>query len=329
MGAVTFCRRQRCILIRRHNAAYHYQMSTIDELLVQKVDADASISEFRFPFQLAAKALDDGSPGSIVETLDDGDLIIEGWAAKFEGVDREGENFTDGAFQRGVKSFLEGAASLCFHHKHEKVLGKVLDLEEVEGKGLRMRARVDGAIKDHPELGTIYQQIKKGTLTALSVGGFFKRKLTDAGQRICDVDFTEISITPVAMHTAPSFAVVAGKALEISEDVSSETTDDIGDPSVSITQLTSVLDKIAQRFPEQKSVKGDPDDVRFLALLLKLEQASNNLATPKENGYGPEDERVVALGVRVKNYLDGIARETHALASELGPLPDVSSNSEY
>jgi HK97 family phage prohead protease len=155
-----------------------------------------------------------GGKASNVYELSDGDLIIEGFAADFSGVDREDENFTDGAFQRGIKSFLDGPASLCYHHKHAMVLGKVLNLEEVPGRGLKMRARIDGAIKNHPELGVIYEQIKRGTLTALSVGGFFKRKLTNAGHRICDVDFTEISVTGVPVHTGPAFAVVAGKALQ-------------------------------------------------------------------------------------------------------------------
>jgi len=147
--------------------------------------------------------------------LDSGDLLIEGWAADFSGIDRQEENFTEGAFQRGVKAFLAGSASLCFHHKHEKVLGKVLDLQEVPGHGLWMKARVDGAIKNHPELGTIYRQIKNGTLTGLSIGGFFKRKLTELGTRISDMDFTEISVTPVAIHRKTAFAVVGAKAFQL------------------------------------------------------------------------------------------------------------------
>jgi HK97 family phage prohead protease len=166
-----------------------------------------------FGYDFSVKALTEEA--DVVTTEDNGDLIIEGWAADFSGVDRQGENFADGAFQRGIKSFLEGAAALCFHHKTDKVLGKVLDLQEVEGKGLKMRARVDGAIRQHPELGTYYEQIKNGTLKGLSVGGFFKRKLTELGPRIIGVDFTEVSVTGVPVHPAPSFAVVAGKALSI------------------------------------------------------------------------------------------------------------------
>jgi HK97 family phage prohead protease len=160
-------------------------------------------------FSLEGKALNEP-----IE-VEDGDLIIEGYCVEYEGTDRQAENFTEGAFERGAKAFLEGSAPLCFHHKSEKVLGKVLDLREVPGRGVWMRARVDGAIRTHPELRTIYNQIKRGTLKGLSVGGFFKRKLTELGTRISDVDLTEVSITAVPIHAKPGFAVVAGKALEL------------------------------------------------------------------------------------------------------------------
>lgn len=186
----------------------------LSELLVKPVAEDGDTFAFQFDFIPQGKAVEDGEPESVVTATENGDLIIEGWAADFSGLDRQNENFVDGAFQRGIKSFLAGQAALCYHHKHDKVLGKVLDLQEVEGKGLRLRARVDGAIQKHPELGTIYEQIKKGTINALSVGGFFRRKLTEAGWRIADTDFTEISVTPVPVHPGTNFAVVAGKALE-------------------------------------------------------------------------------------------------------------------
>lgn len=294
------------------------------DLFVRPIQDDSDVLAFHFPFQLEAKALDDGSAGNIVAEMEDGDLFIEGWAADFDGVDRQGENFTDGAFQRGIKSFLSGSAPLCFHHKHDQVLGQVLELEEVEGKGLKMRARIDGAIKTHPVLGTIYQQIKRGTFRNLSVGGFFKRKLTDAGYRIADMDFTEVSITGVPIHTKTSFAVIAGKALESIGDSPSETIDISGLDGL-LGQLSSALDTIEKAFPEGKSVKGESQDLYFLAAILKLEQITNGLTTKKDSDYGSaSDDRVDALVVRVKNYLDGIAREVHTLAGELGPLPQVN-----
>lgn len=181
----------------------------IQELFVRPVKDDPDLFTFRFDFIPEGKAVD----SQVVTEEENGDLIIEGWAANFEGQDRQDENFTDGAFQRGIKSFLEGSASLCYHHDTGKCLGRVEELNEVEGKGLWMKARVDGAVAKHPELGVYYEQIKKGTLRALSVGGFFKRKLTAAGRKIAECDFTEISVTPVSVHPGTSFAVVAGKAL--------------------------------------------------------------------------------------------------------------------
>jgi|SRR4051794_20599876 len=177
-------------------------------MFVRPVDGDPDLFSYRFDF------IPEPAEGkALVEQQENGDLIIEGYAAVFDGQDREGENFVDGAFREGVKSFLGGQAALCYHHKHDQCLGKVLSLEEVEGKGLKMRARVDGACADDPSLKRVYQQIKKGTLNALSVGGFFRRKLTDSGRKISKCDFTEISVTPVPVHPGTNFAVVAGKAL--------------------------------------------------------------------------------------------------------------------
>jgi HK97 family phage prohead protease len=164
---------------------------------------------FSFAIPMEAKAL--GEDGN-VRVEENGDLILSGYAAVWEGEDREGENFVPGAFTRAAKAFLDAGGPLCFHHKRDHVLGQVTDLRE-DGKGLKMEARVDGEIAKHPVLGTIYNQIKKGTLKGLSVGGFFKRALIEGKRRIADMDFTEISVTGVPVHTGPSFAVVAGKAL--------------------------------------------------------------------------------------------------------------------
>lgn len=185
----------------------------LSELFVRPVPGHPDTFAFTFDFLAQGKALEDGTTAPLITEEENGDLIIEGYAAVFDGVDREGENFADGSFKAGIKSFLSGQAGLCYHHKHDKLLGKVLDLENIEGKGLRMKARVDGAIKNHPELGTYYEQIKRGSLNALSVGGFFKRAIVGGLQKITGVDFTEISVTPVPVHPGTNFAVVAGKAL--------------------------------------------------------------------------------------------------------------------
>jgi HK97 family phage prohead protease len=228
----------------------------VDSLL-KTVEGDPDLFQFRFDFTLEGKALDGGGTQATVTELEDGDLIIEGYAAVFDGTDRQGENFAPGAFQRGIKGFLEGQSGLCYHHKFDKCMGKVLSLEEVEGKGLKMRARVDGATRTHPELGTYYQQIKKGTLNALSVGGFFKRAIIDGHQKIVDMDFTEVSVTPVPVHPGTHFSVLAGKAL--SSDLESKHVvipafpeDEIREEDFmwaqeSIATLDRIFERLAQR----------------------------------------------------------------------------------
>jgi HK97 family phage prohead protease len=180
----------------------------LDELFVRQSEDEPDVFAFRWDFVPEGKALEEGQ-ADVVTVQENGDLIIEGYAAVWDGEDRQGENFAPGAFERGVKSFLEGQAALCYHHKHDKLLGTFLDLKE-DGKGLRFKARVDSAIQSHPELKTYYEQIKNRSLRGMSVGGFFRR----AGKKIVGCDFTEISVTPVPVHPGTSLAVVAGKALK-------------------------------------------------------------------------------------------------------------------
>lgn len=285
-------------------------------LYVKPVAGSDDVVAFNYPFLVEGKAL--GSHADI-EELEDGDLVIEGWASDFNGVDRQGENFTDGAFAAGIKDFLEHGGSLCYHHQYDKVLGKVLDLEEVEGKGLRIKARIDGAIKNHPELGTIYSQVKRGTLRGLSVGGFFKRVMTPRGVRIGNCDFTEISVTGVPIHSRPNFAVVAGKALQSDDVVPTEADFPTDQLAAALENVTKALDAA-----EGKSVKGKPFDLEFLSVILKLEQTTNNVVSHNEiMGDDQGDERVDSLAKRVKNYLDGVAREAHEIAADLGPLPST------
>jgi HK97 family phage prohead protease len=195
--------------------------------LVRPVDGEEDIFAFRWDFLPEGKAVEDGST-QLVTVEENGDLIIEGYAAVWDGEDREGENFAPGSMTAGIKAFLEGQAALCYHHKHDKLLGRFLDLRE-DGKGLNFKARVDGAIRNHPELGTYYEQIKNGSLRGMSVGGFFKRAIIDGAQKIVGVDFTEISATPVPAHPGTSLNVIGGKALD---DAPAETVEREEEPDV-------------------------------------------------------------------------------------------------
>lgn len=218
------------------------------EMFVHPVDNHPELFKFSYGIDLQGKAMDDGSTAPIVTALEDDDLLIEGWAAVWDGDDRQGENFAPGAFQDGLNRFLSGQAALCYHHQHDKCLGKVLDLRE-EGKGLYMKARVDGAVKRHPELGVIYDQIKRGTYNGLSVWGSFTRGIGDLANKIVKTDLGEISVTPVPVHPGTSLSVLAGKALAGAESKPDNDGFDVESVMSAIAAINNVLDSIERQRP--------------------------------------------------------------------------------
>jgi HK97 family phage prohead protease len=142
----------------------------------------------------------------------DGDLLLEGLCVVFDSQDSVGDTFSPDAFTHSIKAFLAGSAPLCFNHSPGRVLGKVLDLT-VTPAGVWTKARVDGAIREHPELRTIYEQIRRGSIKGLSCGGWFERVDTPKGPLINVARLAEISAAAIPLAEEPRFAVVSGKAL--------------------------------------------------------------------------------------------------------------------
>lgn len=164
---------------------------------------------FSYDFALDAKALD--------HTIDEnGDLWIEGYASDF-GLDRQEEAFEPGAFQRGLKTFLDRNPIMLYHHQYDKALGQFVDAR-VDQNGLWVKGRVDA-----PAPGSwaedVFNKIRKGTIKAFSVGGLFRRRMTADGPRIYDVDLGEISVTPFPVNPRTTFSVIAKKAFEGVEGV--------------------------------------------------------------------------------------------------------------
>lgn len=285
------------------------------ELLVNPVKGHDELVQFQFDFTLAGKALEDGTPAQTITEDDNGDLIIEGYAAVFEGDDRQGENFTDGAFQRGIKAFLGGQSALCYHHKHDKLLGKVLDLHEEEGKGLKMKARVDGALRSHPEFKTYYEQIKNGSLNALSVGGFFKRAMVAGKQKITDMDFTEISITPVPVHPGTNFAVIAGKALESgpAAEVAAEVPVELEGRLAALVELFGSLGEKA--LPDSHHPQAAHHTGSILTHLARAQEEASSAANHSEH------KGVKSAAAALQTDLAKHQAAFHKIAAKVGPIP--------
>lgn len=156
-----------------------------------------------------------------VTELQNGDLLIEGWASDFEE-DRDEEAFTPGAFDQGIKAFMKNPI-LAYHHATRKsadgeppqylALGKVLSLDR-RPQGLWAKAVVQ-----KPAPGSwaedVYEKIRTGTVKAFSVGGKFYRRMTAKGPRIFRADLQELTVTPLPVNPRTLFSVVAeGKSVD-------------------------------------------------------------------------------------------------------------------
>jgi len=144
--------------------------------------------------------------------LRSGDLELRGYAVVWEGLDAQNENFLRGSFRKAIPAFLKGGAPLAFHHQGDKVLGRVLEMEE-DAYGVKLRARVDKQEATSP-LRHLYDAIKRGTLKGLSTGGYFSRAQTAAGRMIDEVlRITEVSVTGVPQHPLTSAQAAEVKAI--------------------------------------------------------------------------------------------------------------------
>jgi HK97 family phage prohead protease len=159
--------------------------------------------------------LDVGLPTA--KSLDDGDIVIEGYAADFE-IDRQSEKFLAGAFDAAVEKASLGEIPLLLEHNNNQQLGLVEKLK-CDERGLWMRGRIAAkAVSDAFEgaKGKV-ELIRRGMMKGLSVRGHSWGRMTPNGPEIGHIDLAEISITPVPVQPGALFAVTK-KSLEYAAD---------------------------------------------------------------------------------------------------------------
>jgi HK97 family phage prohead protease len=142
--------------------------------------------------------------------LASGDLLISGYLTRWNAVDREGEKFLKGAFQKSIGAFLAGSAPLCYGHRLHDVVGKVLSLTE-DTIGVKMLARVNKQPLSSP-LRWVYEAVKNGSIKGLSAGAIFER----IGNAIVGADLVECTISATPVLASAGFEIVStgeGKAM--------------------------------------------------------------------------------------------------------------------
>ena len=182
-----------------------------------------------------------------VTELEDGDLLIEGYAADWLP-DHVGDTIEPGAFAKSIKTFLTGNPALLYHHNSSMQLGKVVELEE-RSDGLWMKALV-AKPEPNTEAADIFGKIKRGIIKGLSVRGKASETRTPAGPRVTEVDLLEISLTPLPVNPR-TLATVVSKAFPAEER---ELTDDEeaelrAHMDREIQKVADRLDEVAGRVP--------------------------------------------------------------------------------
>lgn len=150
---------------------------------------------------------------SLLSDADEG-FYVEGYASDF-GVDRQNEAFETGAFDAGMKAFMETNPILIYHHKYDQPLGQVKEYK-MDQKGMWVKAWVSPAEAGTP-LADVTNKIRSGIIRGFSIGGKFHRHMTPRGMRIHTADIAELSMTPLPINPR-TLATVAGKAFGDEED---------------------------------------------------------------------------------------------------------------
>jgi HK97 family phage prohead protease len=263
------------------------------------------VADFDFGFTLDSKAM--------VEEADDGTIIIEGYASDF-GLDRQDEAFEPGAFEEGIKSFMDNPV-LLYHHKTDTALGQVEKLVP-KPQGLWVRARVD-----KPEPNTIIadyaRKIKSGVLRGFSVGGKFFRRMTPSGPRIFKCDLREVSVTPLPVNPRTLFAV-AGKAFDNMEGMDSPVVVDTTDLEERIEKLDALFTTL------EGKASSHPDGPKIAALLYHMQQI-HTLATDTKQDAQSDDTKAAASDIA--KHVEKHTATLHRLAAKHGPLPNTYGGS--
>jgi HK97 family phage prohead protease len=263
-------------------------------------------ADFEFGFTLDGKAQ--------TETQDDGSVLIEGYAADF-GLDRQEEAFEPGAFEQGVKSYMDTNPVLLYHHKFDTALGKILDAK-VDNQGLYVKALVDA-----PEPGTqvadYVRKIKNGVIKGFSVGGKFYRRATAGGQRIFKCDLREISCTPLPVNPRTLFAV-AGKAFD-NKDFDVKATD-----NPELQRLEDALGRVDAALSAAESAKLEgkaqhPDGPAIAALAYHIQKVHTLAENTKQNTDDPEVEKVASAA---QADMEKHHAAIHKLIAKVGPVSE-------
>jgi len=146
-------------------------------------------------------------------TDSDDSIFIEGYASTVDR-DRQGDVIPMSAWTQGLKNYLKNPIILAYHN-HQMPIGKMVE-HKVTDQGLWIRAQIPA------EVGDVYKLVKKGILSAFSVGFRVRDADYDHASEsflIKDLELHEISVVSVPANQNTLFSLA--KAFDTAEDFES------------------------------------------------------------------------------------------------------------
>jgi HK97 family phage prohead protease/HK97 family phage major capsid protein len=143
-------------------------------------------------------------------TDSDDSIFIEGYASTVDR-DRQGDVIPMSAWTDGLKNYLKNPIILAYHN-HQMPIGKMVE-HKVTDQGLWIRAQIPA------EIGDVYKLVKKGILSAFSVGFRVRDADYDHASEsflIKDLELHEISVVSVPANQNTLFSLA--KAFDSAAD---------------------------------------------------------------------------------------------------------------
>jgi HK97 family phage prohead protease len=137
------------------------------------------------------------------KSLEDGSLLVEGYASTFGNVDRHKDVIDHKAFDACMEQYMQNPVLLAFHDQN-KPIGTVAEAH-LDEKGLYVVGHIPDS--SNPEIKAIRKQIEAGVLRSFSIGGYFHRKSMGDVNLIHQVDLVEISVVAIPANPWASFTL--------------------------------------------------------------------------------------------------------------------------
>lgn len=209
-------------------------------------------------------------------TKDLGDGVLEA-VITTSSTDRHSENIITTGID--TSNYMDNPVVLYGHDYEGLPIGKSLKLTEMKNK---IKARFQLAVEEYPFAATVYEMVKSGYLSAVSIGGVV-RKWSDDYRTIEEMEMVEFSIVPVpanpeALITSRSLEKATGKDLEtirreyeqfsgsiMLDKFKGMPDDEINDAIKHLKNLVARLEETA----ETPSLTGDKPQKRIMHFVLK------------------------------------------------------------